>query len=50
MDSQDDGKKIGIQVARDAVRAARKLEGIKGAYVMPPFGRIRLALEVLELD
>ena len=38
----------GIAIAREAVQQARTLEGVHGVYIMPPFGRYRLALEVLE--
>jgi len=38
----------GILVAREAVAEARELEGVCGVYVMPPFGRYPMALEVLE--
>lgn len=38
----------GVAIARDALEAVRRLPGVRGAYVMPPFGRYRLALEVLD--
>lgn len=40
------GEREGVLIAREALEAAQGL--IQGAYVMPPFGRHRLALEVLE--
>jgi methionine synthase I (cobalamin-dependent)/5,10-methylenetetrahydrofolate reductase len=38
----------GILIAREAVAEARTLEGVCGVYIMPPFGRYPMALEVLE--
>ena len=36
----------GVMIAREALERAKEL--IHGAYVMPPFGRVRLAHQVLE--
>jgi methionine synthase I (cobalamin-dependent)/5,10-methylenetetrahydrofolate reductase len=38
----------GVAIAREALEAARGLPGVRGAYLMPPFARYELALEVLE--
>jgi len=38
----------GVRIAREAVQQVRTLEGVCGVYLMPSFGRINLALEVLE--
>ena len=37
----------GVAIAREALTGVRGLPGVRGAYVMPPFGRYELALEVL---
>lgn len=37
----------GVAIAREALAGVRGLPGVRGAYVMPPFGRYELALEVL---
>jgi homocysteine S-methyltransferase len=46
-DAQE-ARRIGIAVAREVLTWARQSPRIRGAYVMPPFGRYELALEVLE--
>jgi methionine synthase I (cobalamin-dependent)/5,10-methylenetetrahydrofolate reductase len=38
----------GIRIAREALLEARTLDGVRGVYIMPPFGRYPLALEVLQ--
>ncbi|CAN5198693.1 bifunctional homocysteine S-methyltransferase/methylenetetrahydrofolate reductase [soil metagenome] len=38
----------GVKIAREALEAARSLPAVRGAYLMPPFGRHALALEVLD--
>lgn len=38
----------GIAIAREALAGVRELPGVRGAYVMPPFGRYEMALEVLD--
>lgn len=38
----------GVTIAREALEASRALPGVRGVYVMPPFGRYDLALEVLD--
>jgi homocysteine S-methyltransferase len=37
----------GVAIAREALAGVRTLPGVRGVYVMPPFGRYELALEVL---
>ena len=37
----------GVAIAREALAGVRRLPGVRGAYVMPPFARYELALEVL---
>jgi homocysteine S-methyltransferase len=46
---EDKAREEGICIAKEAIAQARDLEGVAGVYIMPPFGRIKLALEVLEL-
>ncbi|HUP00724.1 MAG TPA: bifunctional homocysteine S-methyltransferase/methylenetetrahydrofolate reductase [Gemmatimonadota bacterium] len=46
--SQAAAETEGVTIAREALAAARELPGIRGAYLMPPFGRYALALEVLD--
>lgn len=38
----------GVAIAREALAGVRELPGVRGAYVMPPFGRYEMALEVLD--
>jgi homocysteine S-methyltransferase len=38
----------GVRIAREALAAVLEVEGVQGAYLMPPFGRYEMALEVLE--
>lgn len=38
----------GVRIAREALAAVLEVEGVHGAYLMPPFGRYEMALEVLE--
>jgi methionine synthase I (cobalamin-dependent)/5,10-methylenetetrahydrofolate reductase len=40
-------RREGIVIAREALSGVRGLPGVAGAYVMPPFGRYELAVEVL---
>ncbi len=43
----DDAKRVGVEIAREALTAARTSTRIRGAYIMPPFSRVEPALEVL---
>ena len=45
--SPDDAKKIGIEIAQEALEEA--LPMAQGVYVMPPFGSVKAALSVLEV-
>jgi methionine synthase I (cobalamin-dependent)/5,10-methylenetetrahydrofolate reductase len=47
-ENKDAARAEGVAIAREALEGVRKLPGIRGAYVMPPFGRYEVALEVLE--
>jgi homocysteine S-methyltransferase len=38
----------GVRIAREALAAVLEVDGVQGAYLMPPFGRYEMALEVLE--
>jgi homocysteine S-methyltransferase len=44
----DRAKRQGIEIARQALRECMTLPRVKGAYIMPPFGRHEAALEVIE--
>lgn len=45
--SGDQARREGVAIGREALEAARRSPRIRGAYVMPPFGRYEMALEVL---
>ena len=38
----------GIRIAREVLAEVRHFRGVRGAYIMPPFGRYDMALKVLE--
>jgi 5,10-methylenetetrahydrofolate reductase len=42
-------RQVGISIASEAIEASRDFEGVAGVYVMPPFGRVNMALKVLGL-
>jgi homocysteine S-methyltransferase len=44
--TKERAQQVGIDIARDALRAARGL--VEGAYLMPPFHRFELAVRVIE--
>ncbi len=44
----EESRRTGVAIAREALLAARRFPRIRGAYVMPPFGKYDLALEVLD--
>jgi hypothetical protein len=44
----DQARALGIDIAREALKECRTLSGVKGAYIMPPFGRYETALRVLD--
>lgn len=41
-------RREGVKIAREALEIATEIPMIRGAYVMPPFNRFEMALEVLE--
>lgn len=45
-DERGQGRAEGLAIAREAIEAVR--DRIQGVYVMPPFGRAQLAVELLE--
>ncbi len=45
-DERGEGQAEGVRIAREALAAVR--DRVQGAYIMPPFGRHRVALEVLD--
>jgi homocysteine S-methyltransferase len=44
--SGDAGRQAGIEIARDMLSSVK--DRVAGAYIMPPFGRYQLALDVLQ--
>jgi len=44
--SPEAGRREGVQVAREMLEAVK--DRVAGAYIMPPFGRYELALQVIE--
>jgi homocysteine S-methyltransferase len=46
-EGKDAARNEGVAIAREALAGVNGLPGVRGAYVMPPFGRYELALEVL---
>lgn len=38
----------GIRIAQEALLTMKDLPGVRGAYIMPPFGRAKMAIRVLE--
>lgn len=45
-DARGDGQAEGVAIAREALAAVR--DRVAGAYIMPPFGRYQVAMQVLE--
>ena len=45
-DGRDEGQAEGIRIAREALESVRGR--VQGAYIMPPFGRYKVAMSVLE--
>jgi homocysteine S-methyltransferase len=41
-----EGRAEGVKIAREMLDAVK--DRVNGAYIMPPFGRYELALEVIE--
>ena len=46
--TREEQRKIGIQVAQDALRAVKDDPRVHGAYIFPPFGSYRAVRRVLE--
>jgi len=46
--SREEGMAEGVAIAREALDGVRSMAGVGGVYLMPPFGRYELALEVLD--
>jgi homocysteine S-methyltransferase len=46
--SGDKAKAVGVEIAREALRDCKTLDRVKGAYIMPPFGRYDAVLEIIE--
>jgi 5,10-methylenetetrahydrofolate reductase len=44
----DQAKALGIEIAREALKECMSLPRVRGAYLMPPFGRYDAALSILE--
>jgi len=42
----DAGRKEGVKIAQETLKAVKPF--VQGVYIMPPFGRYRMALDVLE--
>ncbi len=45
-DERGEGQAEGVKIAREALGAVR--DRVQGAYIMPPFGRYKVAMKVLE--
>ncbi|MCK6528247.1 bifunctional homocysteine S-methyltransferase/methylenetetrahydrofolate reductase [Myxococcota bacterium] len=46
--SREAQREEGVRIAAETLREARRLEGVRGVYVFPPFGNYRAVLKVLE--
>jgi homocysteine S-methyltransferase len=44
----EDARRLGIEIAREALAQCKSLPRVKGAYIMPPFGRYSAALDILD--
>ena len=47
IDAKEAARAEGVKIAREALSEARPM--VDGVYVMPPFGRVDAALQVLDL-
>ena len=45
-DERGEGQQEGVLIARETLEAVRSR--VQGAYIMPPFGRYRVAMDVLD--
>jgi homocysteine S-methyltransferase len=41
-------KAVGVEIAREALRDCKTFDRVKGAYIMPPFGRYDAVLKIIE--
>jgi homocysteine S-methyltransferase len=44
----DEARALGIEIAREALRECKDLPRVRGAYIMPPFGRYEAALKIID--
>jgi methionine synthase I (cobalamin-dependent)/5,10-methylenetetrahydrofolate reductase len=44
----DAARNLGIEIAREALIACKALSRVRGAYIMPPFGRYSAALKIID--
>lgn len=44
----DEARSLGIEIAREALRDCLTLPRVRGAYIMPPFGRYEAALRIID--
>lgn len=44
----DEARTLGIEIAREALTECKTLPRVRGAYIMPPFGRYDAALRVID--
>ena len=47
--SREEQRAEGLRIAAEALRHARSLDGVAGAYIFPPFGRYSAVLDVMNL-
>lgn len=48
VESSEKARIEGVAIARGALMESRSLDGVTGVYILPPFGRYAMALEVME--
>lgn len=46
-DSGEEAKKVGVQIAQEVLQEVKNM--VQGVYLMPPFGRYEVALQVVEV-
>ena len=44
----DESREEGLRIARELLEELREIPEIRGAYLMPPFGRYEIAAEIIE--
>ncbi|NIM19819.1 MAG: bifunctional homocysteine S-methyltransferase/methylenetetrahydrofolate reductase [Candidatus Latescibacteria bacterium] len=47
--SGDAARRLGIKIAQEALQDCMTLQAVKGAYIMPPFGRYESVLRIIEV-